>query len=132
MICLDSCFLIDVLRHKPKAIEKWENIDKNLTAITIINLYELMSGIYAVKDRNYEKHLGILKELVAHIPVFQLDSFSVKQASKISGELSLKGQIIDELDVLIAGICLSNGCNVIITNNVNHFSRIKGLKVEGY
>lgn len=132
MICLDSCFLIDVLRHKPKAVEKWKNIDKRLIAITIINLYELMSGIYAVKDGNYERHLGILKELIAHFPVFQLDSLSVEQASKISGELSLKGQIIDELDMLIAGICLSNGCNTIITENVKHFSRVKGLKVEGY
>ncbi len=132
MICLDSNFIIDILRKKPKALQRFEDINKDFIVTTIINLYELMSGVYAAKDKNQEKHFSILNEFLTNIQVLQLDSFSIEKASKINGELSLKGQIIDDLDILIAGICLSNNCGTIITENIKHFSRIKGLEVIVY
>ena len=132
MICLDSNFIIDILRNKHRAKQKLEEINKSLAATTIINLYELMSGVYAAKDRNPEKHINILNEFLADIQILQLDSSSVEKSSKINGLLSSKGEIIDDLDIVIAGICLSNGCNTILTENIEHFKRIKELKVESY
>ncbi len=132
MICLDSTLIVDILRNKQIAKQKLEEIDKGLIVTTIISLYELMSGVYAARDRDHEKHLRILNEFLAGIHILQLNQLSIEEASKINGELSLRGQIIDDLDILIAGVCLSNGCNTIITENVKDFSRIKGLKVETY
>lgn len=132
MLCLDSTFIVDILRNKPKAKQKYDEINKNSIFTTIINLYEVMSGVYAAKDRNHEKHLAILKEFLKSIPVLGLDITSVEKASQINGELSLSGQKIDDLDILIAGIILSNAYDAILTENAKHFSRIKGLKVEGY
>ena len=132
MKCLDSTFIIDLLRNKPNAKQKYLEIDKDLIVTTIINLYELMSGVYLTKDKNYEKHLGVLNEFLKRINILQLSLLSVEKASKINGELSSEGKKIDDLDILTAGICLSNGCEVIVTENAKHFSRIQGLKVETY
>ena len=132
MKCLDSTFIVDLLRNKPKAKQKYDEMDKDWIVTTIINLYELMSGVYLTKDKNYEKHMSILNEFLRNINVLQLSSLSVEKASKINGELSSEGKKIDDLDILTAGICLSNGCDTILTENVKHFSRIKGLKVETY
>lgn len=132
MKCLDSTFIVDILRNKPKAKQKYIEISKDLIVTTIINLYELMSGVYLTKDKNYDKHLGVLNEFLRHIDILELSLLSVEKASKINGELSSEGKKIDDLDILTAGICLSNGCDVIITENAKHFSRIKGLRVESY
>ena len=64
--------------------------------------------------------------------IFTLNKNSAFVAAKIGAELSSQGQIIEDLDIMVAGICLSNGCTKIVTKNIKHFSRIKGLKVETY
>ena len=132
MKCLDSTFIVDLLRNKLKAKQKYDEMGKDWIVATIINLYELMSGVYLTKDKNYEKHMSILNEFLRNINVLQLSSLSVEKSSKINGELSSEGKKIDDLDILTAGICLSNGYDTILTENVKHFSRIKGLKIETY
>ena len=42
------------------------------------------------------------------------------------------GNKIGDFDCAIAGIYLANSVNKIITGNVKHFERIKGLRVIGY
>jgi len=41
-------------------------------------------------------------------------------------------QKLDDNDILIAGIMLANGITKIITKNVNHFERIKEIKIIEY
>ncbi|QTA83489.1 PIN domain-containing protein [Desulfonema limicola] len=42
-----------------------------------------------------------------------------------------KGKMIEDFDILIASIALVNHC-VIVTNNVDHFSRIDELQIENW
>jgi predicted nucleic acid-binding protein len=53
-------------------------------------------------------------------------------AAEIYDNLEAQGQRIDDNDILIAGIMLSNGIKKIITKNVNHFERIKDIKILQY
>jgi tRNA(fMet)-specific endonuclease VapC len=58
-----------------------------------------------------------------------------EKSAKISAELysSLRqtGQIIDDIDLLIAGIAIENDMT-LVTNNENHFGRIPGLRIENW
>jgi tRNA(fMet)-specific endonuclease VapC len=45
--------------------------------------------------------------------------------------LRKKGQMLDDIDLLIAGIALENNL-VIVTHNVSHFQRIDGLEIEDW
>ncbi|MGZ5440093.1 MAG: PIN domain-containing protein, partial [Candidatus Aminicenantales bacterium] len=52
-------------------------------------------------------------------------------AGELLAGLSLTGQNIDVEDVLIAATALTQGLTVV-TNNVRHFERIPGLRVEDW
>ena len=132
MICLDSSFIIDILKKKPEAIETFHNIKLDFPVTTLINVYELVSGIYRTKDKKYEEHIQVLEIFLEDVKVLTLDRTSIFKAAEICAELSEQGKIIEDLDILVAGICLSHGCTRIATKNIKHFSRIKGLKVETY
>ena len=54
------------------------------------------------------------------------------KSSEIYDQLSSKGQLIEDNDILIAGIMLSNGINKIITRNKRHFDRIESLEIITY
>lgn len=132
MICLDSSVMVDFLRNNEKAIDFISNLRSEDIATTVINVYELESGIWAMKNANYVMRLDNLNKFLSKISLLQLDTYSVDRAAKIFGELSRGGKIIEDLDILIASICLVNNCDTIITKNVKHFSIIKGFKVETY
>ena len=53
------------------------------------------------------------------------------EAARIYADLLERGELIPDGDILIAGIALANDC-VVVTNNLEHFSRIKGLGVESW
>ncbi|MBI2661153.1 type II toxin-antitoxin system VapC family toxin [Candidatus Woesearchaeota archaeon] len=132
MICLDSNLIIDFLRNRQEAKAKLMEYNGENFATTIINVYELMSGIWSMGGNANKTQLEKLSAFVAGLTILQLDDKSIDLASRIYGELSLGGKIIDDLDILIAGMCISSNCSAFITNDVNHFSRIKGLNIEEY
>lgn len=50
---------------------------------------------------------------------------------KIYAALKKSGRLIDDIDILIAGVALSNNL-VMVTDNTEHFERIEGLKIENW
>lgn len=133
MILLDTTFLIDLLKERDNAIEKAKELIANEVMVTTyINVYELLLGVYSVKEIDHEKKLQDVERLLDKLNILTLNKNSTIQSAKIGGNLSLIGQIMGDLDNMIAGIALSNGINTIITRDKEHFKRIKGIKVESY
>ena len=133
MILLDTSFLIDLLRQRKNAINKAvELVNRDKLATTYVNIYELLIGVYSKKDANYGEMLKTIENLTEKIDILALEKDSTIKSAKIGGELMLKGQIIGDTDNMIAGIALSNGINLIVTRDKEHFERIKGIKVESY
>jgi len=56
---------------------------------------------------------------------------TVKISASIQADLRKKGTEIGHTDTLIAGIAIANGMQ-LITNNTEHFSRIKGLDISNW
>ena len=127
MELIDTTFLIDLLKgeKETKNIAQRENL---LT--TDINMFEIIKGI-CFKRPSTPKFYEII-DILGDIRVLPLDQKGVILAADIHAELRKKGEEISDNDCLIAGIALSNGINTIITKNKDHFSRIKGIKVETY
>jgi len=130
MICLETSFLIDVLKGKKEALEKLKEIKEEKTFTTSICEYEVMVGAYlkSYSDENLKKAVSLLNA----IPIFNFDTNSALKASQIFASLVKNGKEIESEDCMIAGISLSNDCNEIITRDIEHFKRIKELKVTGY
>jgi len=87
-----------------------------------------MSGL---KHKNAQKQLELFKNFVSENKVIGLTELSCNIASEVYSNLRAKGELIDDIDLLIAGIAIENEMT-LVTNNENHFSRIPDLKIENW
>jgi tRNA(fMet)-specific endonuclease VapC len=130
MICLDSDFTIDFLRRKQNAVLKMESLRGEGVVSTEVNYIEVLFGIL-IKKQVPQRELESAQEFFSSIPNMPLDHASAFNTANISAYLEKTGHKIEFNDTMIAGICLANNCS-ILTKNVKHFSRVKGIKVETY
>jgi tRNA(fMet)-specific endonuclease VapC len=63
--------------------------------------------------------------------ILSVDDAVVLQAAEIYVELHRRGQLIGDADILIASTALVHRMGVV-TNNVAHFSRVPGLRLENW
>ncbi len=123
-ICLDSDFLIDILRNKKEAFEWLEkNEDKDLCT-TSINIFELFYGAYKKNKSEIEACNFLLQNFL----ILNLSADSAKLAGKIACKLDSLGQKIDYKDIFIASISIQENMS-LKTSNKRHFERIEGLKL---
>ncbi|MBN1802790.1 MAG: type II toxin-antitoxin system VapC family toxin [Candidatus Lokiarchaeota archaeon] len=132
MIVLDTSACIDYLNGNKKLknlIEEQEEI----LYITSITVYEMNIGFERTKRKisvkRYKQLYKPWMEFISRMEIFSLGSKEAEAAARIYDTLESVGQRIDDNDVLIAGIMISNGINKIITKNYEHFRRIEGLEV---
>ncbi|MHA1508127.1 MAG: type II toxin-antitoxin system VapC family toxin, partial [Promethearchaeota archaeon] len=93
--------------------------------ITSITVYEINIGLERTKRQlstnRYNELYKIWTEFISSMEIFPLGYKEAEMAAQIYDNLESQGQRIDDNDILIAGIMLSNGIKKIITKNVNHF-----------
>jgi predicted nucleic acid-binding protein len=63
--------------------------------------------------------------------ILPLTLSATRRAAEIYANLRKKGEPIGHTDCLIAGIALSNNLQ-LVTNNIDHFKRIKGLEIVNW
>jgi len=56
---------------------------------------------------------------------------TAKIGGKIYAALKKEGKLINDADILIAGIVKAYNA-VLVTNNEEHFARVEGLKIENW
>jgi tRNA(fMet)-specific endonuclease VapC len=60
---------------------------------------------------------------------------TTEESTTISADLYARlrktGQLLDDIDILIAGVAIANNL-VFVTRNKNHFERIKKLKISDW
>ena len=99
-----------------------------LIEISIITYYEIISGLQA---KNALKQLEVFEDFSNDNLVIPLTENSCKISGEIYSILSHKGEIVDDIDLLIAGIAIENEM-VLVTNNEKHFQRLPDLKIENW
>lgn len=112
---------IDNLKDKVSS-----NID--LLCISIISYYEIVSGLQSIDAK---KRIAEFEKFCELIDIINLDKASISASCKIYSYLKKSGRLIDDIDILIAGIALSNNL-VMVTDNTEHFERIEGLRIENW
>jgi tRNA(fMet)-specific endonuclease VapC len=63
--------------------------------------------------------------------VLSLDDKVMDYFGKFKAELRRKGQLIGDIDLLIASVAVSNNLT-LVTNNTRHFERISELSLENW
>ncbi|TFF97478.1 MAG: type II toxin-antitoxin system VapC family toxin [Promethearchaeota archaeon] len=135
MIIMDSNACIDFLDGNQELKEILDN-NIDIIGITTISVYEINIGLEITKRKKSKLRYDKLKKswnvILNNAQILSLGLNEAKQASKIYDDLYSQGCLIDDNDILIAGIMLSNRINKIITRNIKHFERIKQLKIFTY
>jgi len=127
---LDTDMLMPLFRGVPLMAERARR-HRDLYGclnITIITYYEVMKGHEYVGARDRQK---VFDEFCRLNNVIPLDQTACRRAAQVYADLRHQGNLIPDADILIAGIALV-GDYVLVTQNVKHFRRITGLKVENW
>ncbi len=129
-ILLDTDILSYYLKGNEKVINAASEYLLQYKFLTISSLtsYEIMSGLEA---KGAKQQLKLFKKFLNENEILNLSQDSIAISAQIYGELKKGGNIIDDMDLLIAGIAISNKLT-LATNNEKHFIRIKDLKIANW
>lgn len=97
--------------------------------IPAVVLYELETGI--AKSQAPAKRRDQLNALLKVIQIIPFDAKAARIAADLRADLEQQGRMIGPLDNLIAASAKAAGA-ILVTRNVNEFSRIAGLAVENW
>ncbi len=127
---IDTDILSRYLRGNQKIEERFNQyLESHYSLnISVLTYYEIISGL---KYKDARKQLGFFMEFCKSVSVIPMTESSSQRSAEIYALLRSKGEIIDDVDILIAGICLEEDY-ILVTNNTKHFSRIDGLQIENW
>ena len=135
MIIIDTSASIDYLNGNENLKEILSE-QESLVHLTSITVYEVSIGLERTKRKisedRYKDLYKIWMEFISSMEIFTLGFKEAEKAAKIYDVLESKGQRIDDNDILIAGIMLSNGIKRIITKNIKHFEMIEDIELIQY
>lgn len=126
---LDTCFLIDLQREKRVGNEGaahrfLRNHADDPMSCSAVVVSEYCEGF---RDDELWKAISFLRAFES----VSVDHPTGVRASRIRRTLRKSGHLLPDNDVLIAACALENG-RPLVTENPDHFRRIKGLDLIGY
>jgi len=127
---IDSDILLSIMQRNPSALAKAQEYlaTHGRFTFSVITKYEILRGLRAVRA---SKQAEAFDEFCSMSEIISLDDPMAVRAADIYADLKAGGGMIGDADILIAASALVNGLGVV-TNNEQHFRRIKGLRVENW
>ncbi len=116
MNVLDTSILIQIANETEQGKEITQLLEGQDIAIAMPSYYEFLRGDDSLEAEKFIESFNIL----------EFDIESARQSSSIYLDLKAKGKMINELDILIAGICQSNNATLYTLNK--DFEKISTLK----
>lgn len=128
-IVIDTDILIYFLKGHNTVVNNFMKTPPEEIHTTIINQSELLYG--AFNSLHKSRNLEIITKLAKKITILPFCDKSAYIFAEQKALLKKEGNLLADMDLMIASICLANQMS-LITNNQKHFSRIKKLKIENW
>ncbi len=130
MYLLDTNVLIELLRnnHVVVANLRVAIIRGHDVRINALSYYETRRGLLGIHQA---AKLLKFDTFCRVFGIVYLDQPALDKASEIYSDLRKKGRLIEDADILIAAMALVNNA-ILVTDNVSHFKRVVGLKLENW
>lgn len=125
---IDTNTCIYYIKGKFELNKKFEKVDSENCFISEITLAELKFGVEnSEKKEKNQKALDNFLSGVKIVPIFHsLDLYATEKA-----RLRKAGTPVDDFDLLIAVTSVTHNL-IMVTNNTDHFRRIKGIALEDW
>ena len=129
MYLLDTNIIIYSLKGNQTVQENLQMRRNDSLCVSVISLMELYYGAY--KSQRVESNLAKVKTIEKTLKVIQAGEEIVELFGMLKAQLEAKGQSIDDFDLVIASTALAHNL-ILVTNNIRHFQKIEGLKLENW
>lgn len=127
---LDTNTCIAYINRRNQAIrEHLNSLSPDDVAICDVVKYELYYGAY--RSSRQQENLEILREFFNEFVSLPFDGQAAAICGNIRAQLDALGTPIGAYDLQIAAIALANHL-ILVTHNVNEFSRVEGLTIEDW
>jgi tRNA(fMet)-specific endonuclease VapC len=97
--------------------------------VSVISFLELYYGAY--KSPQTTSNLAKLKTLEESLEIIPVGPEISQTYGRIKSSLEKKGKRLDDFDLVIASTALARNLT-LVSNNIDHFRRIDGLKLENW
>lgn len=132
MYLLDTNILSELIkRHpSPQLLSRLSSKPASTLFTSSICVMELRYGS-ALREDFEPFWQKVIQEIISRVNLVAVGEKEALAAGDILADLRKSGQIIGLEDVLIAASALTHQFSVV-TGNVRHFTRVKGLQVENW
>ena len=129
-VLIDTDIISFFLRNHNSVVKKFKSYLSEYEKINfgIITYYEILSGL---KYKDAQKQLDAFLQFSEYNSILPVSENSIEISADIYSDLRRKGVLVDDIDILIAGIAISNNL-ILVTHNTNHFNRIDHLEIEDW
>lgn len=129
MYLLDTNILIHFLKGNSQVKENMTRVGQEKLAISELSLAELYYGAYY--SQRSKENVARVDKLRLCLYVLSLEEEASRYFGKIKSALRRQGNLIEDLDILIAAVALANDL-ILVTDNTRHFERIDNLRLENW
>lgn len=126
---IDTDILIYSLKGRTEVVENFSLKKNEPKSMSVISYGELYHG--AKKSKHVEKNLANVRRLAELFPVIEITAAIMESFGEIKALLENSGNIIDDMDLMIAATALTHNL-ILVTNNEKHFNKIDGLEIENW
>ena len=109
-----------------------QNLERHIDdpmKICVITLMELYYGAY--KSKSVAGNLARIRTIENYFEIIATGPESAETFGMLKASLEKSGTPLDDFDLIIASCALANNL-ILVTNNIKHFRRIEGLKLENW
>lgn len=123
---VDADWLIDAMVGRALAQETLERLSDQGVAVSIIAVAEVYEGAFNTADP--QATLSGMREFLGDFAILPVSDPVVERFAQTRATLRQQGQMIPDMDLLIASTALAADLT-LITRNLRHFTRIPGLQL---
>lgn len=128
MKCLETSFLVDVLRKDPGALGKANQLEASGERLCLAapSLAEVLQGAHYRGGASLRETM----EILAGLEILEVDETAAAEAGRLGADLLRRGLGVPMVDLLIAAAARVNQATLVTRDTA--FSRIPDLAVETY
>ena len=126
---IDTDIVIYSLKGDERVTQNFYEYRNSPKSLSVITYGELVYG--AKKSKAVEKNLARAYRIAELFPIIDITPAVVETFGEIKTSLEKQGNIVADMDLLIAATALTHNLT-LVTNNQKHFDRINGLDIENW